>query len=537
MGYYYDPKTGKAHDMSNIGRVTVVDPKGNVVEDTSIKRGTRGMLNLVNTAMASDYSYMPVTSKDMVHGLALNSMTDSGVFAVAKVLAPVIATAVTAGNPVAGGLAYLLAEAGTEIYQWADAMNEDGDPNKFWNKFIDNVDTVRKDDEKFNRYVNEMNIGLSRSLVAAKDSLFKSWGDMLGEDQFRYNAINVIGNVVRSFAAPLAAAKFGLEAGMPNALMNSLIADTVLSDATRTFADEYGTTGNLMKAISFGGINAVASGVSGTIFMRGLPYITSQMPKIANMAQRGAFTSAAINAAEMAAYAQTYDNIVRMSIGEEFKLDPMVSAPMAILGGAMGLITHRMNRPKIPIDNNPVPVSEYTGSRELAIIPKRADYNKPLYETFGTDLNASQKREMAEKLVFSDQANGTRGDGSLSLAGRIKNEYADYKGKYMRPETAMVVADHYAVYNPELSATYAKAYKPYKNVNYGTTVGVTNRRVLQIMEESKTKYMRLGFADTEEEANAIVAKAYGKAVEKNKGREVGGHELDKAIESLFFGDM
>jgi len=537
MGYYYDPKTGKAHDMSNIGRVTVVDPKGNIVEDKSIERGTRGMLNLVNTAMASDYSYMPVTSKDMVHGLALNSMTDSGVFAVAKVLAPVIATAVTAGNPVAGGLAYLLAEAGTEIYQWADAMNEDGDPNKFWNKFIDNMDTVRKDDEKFNRYVGEMNIGLSRSLGGAKSSLYKSWGDLLGEEKAGYTAVNVIGNIVRSFAAPLAGAKLALNPLMPNALANSLIADTVLSDATRTFADEYGTTGNIDKAIKFGAINGIASGVTGVGFMRLLPYVTSQMPKIANMAQRGAFTSAAINAAEMAAYAETYDNIVRMSIGEEFKLDPMVAAPMAILGGAMGLITHRMNRPKIPIGNNPV---EYTGSKELAIIPRRADYNKPLYETFGTDLSASQKREMAEKLVFSDQANGTRGDGSLSLVNRIKSEYMDFKGKHLRNETAEDVAKHYADYNPELSATYGR-YQGNLPVSYtGENTLITeykgaNKRAVQVIAEGRQRLLRLGFATTPEEASFMAKQAYVQAKNQFRDKEIGGFEMQK-IFNQFFGE-
>lgn len=273
---------GKVHDLEDIDRIKWVDRNGDVIYESEYKdtitytqggetktkklTETRRLLQFMDGFAAGDYSYMPTKIGDVFQGISLEMMTDSALYTVGKGAAVLTFGAVGGLIGSAGGLAGTaagaglgasigawLANAGADIYKFAQAYNEE--PNTFWNRYVSSLkDIARGADSNlepnatgWRRLLSEINVGTSYIGMGGKAAVYETWDDIVGTPEIGYVAANIFGNVTRAICA-------GVGGTM------SYVVDQGLNDALREGTRIVGITNDVALAAEVGAMYGLVAG-------------------------------------------------------------------------------------------------------------------------------------------------------------------------------------------------------------------------------------------------------------------------------------
>lgn len=272
---------GKTYKMEDIGSVTWVDYKGdpifksdygdtveyvqNGVKKTKKLTESRRLLQFMDGFAAGDYSYMPKTTGDVVQATALDMMTDSAGWVLAKGAMTLVGGALgtLGGNPLFGAsIGTMVANMGADIYSFIDAYTDS--PNEFWSKYVQNLRDVSRGADSdlepnatgWQRWLSEINTGMSYTGMGGKAAVYQTWDDIIGATP-NYVSANVIGNLTRSIASSLTS-KFG-------AISPTYVIDQALNDGIREASRVEGITNDMIEAAKmaavYGSVSAATAGL------------------------------------------------------------------------------------------------------------------------------------------------------------------------------------------------------------------------------------------------------------------------------------
>ena len=264
---------GKAHRIEDVGKVNWVDRDGNTVftsdygdtvtytqngvEKTKTLTESRRLLQFMDGFAYGDYSYMPKTAADVVQGTALEMMTNSTGWLVAKAGAVLLggAAGAFAGNPALGvSVGSLIANLGADAYMLKEAYSQD--PDTFWSKYVSSIkDIARGADSEaepnatgWRRWLSEINTGASYIGMGGKSAVYETWDDIIGATP-DYVSMNIVGNLTRAVAAGIGGSA-------------SYVIDQGLNDALREGTRIVGITNDVAEAVKIGGIYGAVSSIS-----------------------------------------------------------------------------------------------------------------------------------------------------------------------------------------------------------------------------------------------------------------------------------
>ena len=514
---YIRDNKGELHDLKTLGGIRVVDPDTKqVVDAVDLDGSSKKLLALAHHSMATDYSYMPTTTKDMVHSVALDMMTDGAAFGLGKILAGIAGAVVTGGNPIGAGIGIMLAEAGTEAYHWISAMDKKDDPYSFWNEFTSNLDEVAKTDYDLSRHISELGVGMSFTGMGAKESFYKNWGDIVGESQ--YNFTNALGMLVHSAAGVMTGK--GVAAGLGSTAINAetigIIGESVLSDSLREATQTLGMTDDVIDAMKVGGLHALSSGITGMAVMKGIPWAAQKfLPSAVAMYNKSGFVNAITRGAELSAYGSAYNATVAIAEDRDEYFDLPSTAVMFALGLGLSKMTFRK------------PVAD-----ELATTTKdKAGYWKTIFDNTEKHYTPQQQAVVADNFYKKTLATGELGDGVETLSDRIRKEFYDSKGIELAKDSAEGISSRIGVRNEAIADTWGRApVKPkfnLENMNFTLDVSKEARRL--VGEELETMVTH-GMIESAEEADNIVRSILEIAKSRTKGKFVGNFEIRQALD-------
>lgn len=381
----YNIKTGQTYNIDEVNSFNIVDREGNTMKQIPVEHDTRGLLNLVNKGMFSDYDYMPVTSKDMAQMVALNMEANSGSYAIAKL----IGTVVGGATPIGAGLGFMLTNLGTEIYETAKTWGMKDNPREFWNTFVNNVNEIKDNDDSFVRFLDGANIGSSYFSKGASEALYKDWGDVISQNG-SYTAGNVIGNIVKTTAAISAwgAGAKGASASQNwSKISSALMTDYWLSDSLGEMGRQIGVGTEVWESVKIGALNGLASGAAAWATLKTIPWIArTVVPELVSAYQNYGAVNALTNAGENALWYAGRQALGSMLTGEDYAIDPLTTGTMFGLGFFLSYGGYRLSQPKLrqeAMDRFKQLPKEYTPSTHQLEFSNADVRNRPFSSFFG----------------------------------------------------------------------------------------------------------------------------------------------------------
>jgi hypothetical protein len=520
---YIRDNKGELHDLKTLGGIRVVDPDTKqVVDAVDLDGSSKKLLALAHHSMATDYSYMPTTTKDMVHSIALDMMTDGAAFGLSKILAGIAGAVVTGGNPIGAGIGIMLAEAGTEAYHWISAMDKKDDPYTFWNEFTSNLEEVAKTDYDLSRHISELGVGMSFTGMGAKESFYKNWGDVVGESQ--YNFTNALGMLVHSAAGVMVGK--GVASGLGSTAINAetigVIGESVLSDSLREATQTLGITDDVIDAMKVGGLHALSSGITGVSVMKGIPYVAQKfLPSAVAMYNKSGFFNAMTRGAELSAYGSAYNATVAIAEGRDEYFDLPSTATMFLLG--MGLSKMSFKKP----------VADELANKD------KAGVANALFDNTEKHYTNQQEAVIADNFYKKTLATGELGDGVETLADRIRKEYFDSKGIELAKDSAENISSRIGARNDMIADTWRnkpkQSRRPFKKPNpleYYSSEEFISMEARKLVGEEIETMVTHGIIDSAEEANNIARSVLEIAKANTKGKRVGNFEIRQALDEF-----
>jgi len=527
MPYIFDEVTGKQINVEDIQGFATLDAKGQATGeaygfgDTS---KSRGMLQAAYTPLATSWDYMPKTSADIAQAVALDTMVDSGGIQLAKILAGTVGGIF--GGPVGAGIGYMLAEAGSEIYNWIDKAGDD--PHKFWNDFHTNMKDFA-DDNSFQKFWDGTQLGQSYTASGASRALFKDWGDVIGEKGFAVGAGEAVGMLVRSGAAVLSGGVTLEGGGFGTA---AIIADISLSSATSEASQEIGLGEDVYKALGVGALHGMASGIAAATFCKGLPYLFSQhAPALVQAVNSNGISSVAATGAEFAGWGLMEDNLINIAEGRDLEINPMQVALGFGLGASFGVLGGAFRK------------SPRSEAIELI--------NKDLptyYNTLSKDYSKDSMATMGNRLLKSDKMTGLTGgmyDDGVSLSARIISDHQAVKGYDIAVGSANSIAQRYGINSPAKGYSWSpENISALSNEAVGSGIGkavtseLFNREIStgakDVLNEKIGMLRKMGAIKSEADVARFSKKVMQTAVNDNKG-SLGNYEIRQAFEKVMSG--
>jgi hypothetical protein len=525
MTMIYNPLTNENVRLEDISTVTGVTlSTKEITEHFEVPEGSRALLELVNTSLFQNWDYMPVTTQDVSHRIALDTMANSGAYTLAKATAGVVG-----GLFGSAGIGYLMMEAGISTWQLAKNMNAKDNPREFWEGFVNEMHELRTEDSGFNSFLNGVGVSSSFTSAGASSELYKSWGDMLPEKGMAYSAGNVVGTLVKS-AAFIGAANAFYPAGMKGswkAISSGIIADCTLSSALNETSSQIGMGTDVAKAAGLGALYGISAGVTGAITMKGLPALAKMyVPQAVNAYANSGIVYATANGMENAAYMALDEAIISIAEGRDYNLDSTAAITAFGLGAGFSAFGRNTNR-------DVTPMQEYKMNVDNA-------YRRALKDVQAEVIDKAFS-EAQSRLIWDNTKDYITHSQEDSIANWIARQYRTQglPTKVATPariqmETAGKVHQNISMESLE-KIEYGVAMKNNQPIPSRSDIRMTadsslNKAASQVVLENIDTLLRSGIISDEKQAFSIAKAVVDRA--KTKGANIGNFEIRQAFTEL-----
>lgn len=538
----YNAKTGKTFEIDDVSQFEIVTPEGQIIETIDVKHDTRSLLSLVNKGMFSDYDYMPVTTKDVAQLTALGMETSSGTYGAVKMLAG-LGGAIFGGSVGAGAM-MMVANLGTEAFEFASNSLKKDSPKEFWNEFVNNVNEIKDEDSGFMRFLEGAGIGSSYFSGGASEALYDEWGDVLKKGG-SYTAGNVLGTIARVTAgiAAFGGMKPDLAVGQGWANTSTgLIADMSIADGLSEMGNKIGNGTEVWEAVKVGGLVGLASGIAGGATLKAIPWMARSLaPQLVTAFNNSSMVNAISNGAENAAWYGISQSLAKKFTGEDRPIDPKTMGFMFGAGFGLSYLSHKFSTKAFEDEA----MAKFSPEQEAALNyrPDPAVANElPAYlrnlprETFfdntAKQLNKEETVEIARALTVRDKVMNKTYQTETEFIDSINKEYANAKGINMYRENALSISKDYAARN----GTTTSGWKMMNFINRSQMSKSDPINMSQaakdVINENMSILSKMGLGDAE--IDAVASQAFDIASGRTKG-QVGNHEIRQAFSEVLGG--
>jgi hypothetical protein len=538
----YNMTTGKTFNIDDGSQFDFVTPEGKSMGSMEVKHDTRSLLSLVNKGMFSDYDYMPVTTKDVAQLTALGMETSSGTYGAVKMLAG-LGGAIFGGSMGAGAM-MMVANLGTEAFEFASNSLKKDSPKEFWNEFVNNVNEIKDEDSGFMRFLDGAGLGTSYFSQGASQAVYDEWGDVLKQGG-AYTAGNVLGTIVRVTAgiAAFGGLKPDLAAGQAWAnTSRGLITDMSIGDGLSEMGNKIGNGTEVWNAVKTGTLVGLASGIAGATTMKAIPWMARSLaPQLVSAFNTSSMVNAVSNGAENAAWYGISQSLAETFTSEERPIDPKTMGFMFGAGFGLSYLSHKFSTKAFQDEA----MAKFSPEQEAALAyqvspdvanPTPAYLRNLPRETFfdntAKQMSNEETIEISRALTARDKVRSKQYLTQNEFTNSIMNEYSATKNVNMYRENAISISKDYAERNN--TATAGWKMMNFMNMSQVSKADPINmsQAAKDVIAENRMVLLKLGLAD--DEINVIATQAFDLASSKTKG-QVGNFEIRKAFNEVLGG--